>query len=265
MGSAPPRVAPVGATDSGFLWADTKVYWRYRPSSPERALVCAVGFACGFVLGYLFYGLWQAGAVLGVAVGFVAIRFWVSRRITAQMKSIRLQFRDLLESLATSLGAGRNIPDAFAAAASDMGELHHPGSDIAHEVNLVLAGLRNGVMIEDLLSDFAKRARVAEIHTFADIFVVVREKGGDMRSVVQNTYAIINEKIEIDLEVATTVAAAKSELNMMAAMPVLFALLLNGFGSLGGDGLIKYISTTVALGVFAAAWWVGMKMMDVEA
>jgi len=248
-----------------FLWKDSTVYWRYSPSFGQKVLWWLVGFAAGVVVGWIFYGLWVVGVIIGAIVGFGAITFFQKRKIAAQMKAIRLQFRDMLESLATSLGAGRNIPDSFHAAAADLADLHHPEAPIVKESELILAGIRNGVEIEDLLTDFAARSRVAEIQTFADVFVVVREKGGDIKSVVQNTYAIINEKIEIDLEVATMISGAKSELNMMAVMPVLFALLLNGFGSFGGEGIVKYLSTTAALIVFVVAYLVGAKMMDVEA
>ncbi|MDR2252623.1 MAG: type II secretion system F family protein [Bifidobacteriaceae bacterium] len=249
-----------------YLWADTKVYWRHDMSRPERLAVFLLGAAAGAGVGWIFYGVLPLALVAAAAVGIVAVKLWRSRRIKKQMQSLRLQFRDLLESLASSIGAGRNIPDSFEAAQSDLSELYSADADIVREVRLVLAGLRNGVQIETLLSDLAARSRVAEIQTFADIFVVVREKGGDMKSVVENTYAIINEKTEIDLEVETMISSGKSELNMMAVMPIIFAVILNTMGGLGGGpGLLKYLSATAALIVFGVAYWLGLKIMNVEA
>jgi tight adherence protein B len=261
----PAPVAMAPKVESQFLWPDTKVYWRYQMGIVERTAIFIAGAIAGAAVGWVFYGLWPLSLVVGVVVGVFALKLWRGRGIKKQTQAIRLQFRDLLESLASSLGAGRNIPDSFTAAQVDLLELYSPDADIVTEVGLVLAGLRNGFPIEVLLADLAARSRVAEIQTFADIFVVVREKGGDIKSVVENTYAIINEKIEIDLEVATMIASGKSELNMMAVMPILFAMLLNGFGGFGGDGMAKYIGTTVALAVFGLAYWLGLKIMDVEA
>ncbi|MDR1635414.1 MAG: type II secretion system F family protein [Bifidobacteriaceae bacterium] len=261
---APPNTAEDRAPDQ-FLWPDTKVYWRYDMPPAERAAVFVAGGLAGAAIGWIFYGLLPLAVLAGVAVGLVAIKFWRSRRIKKQMEALRLQFRDLLESLASSIGAGRNIPDSFEAAQSDLSELYAADADIVTENRLLLAGLRNGIPIETLLSDLASRSRVAEIQTFADIFVVVREKGGDMKTVVENTYQIISEKIEIDLEVATMIASGKSELNMMAVMPLIFALLLNSMGGLGGSpGLLKYASATLALIVFGVAYWLGLKIMNVE-
>ena len=87
-----------------------------------------------------------------------------------------------------------------------------------------------------------------------------------MKEVIGSTYKIINDKMEIDMEIQTMITSAKSELSMMCCMPVVFVIVLNSMGSnITGRGTVSgYISTTIALMIFVAAYYVGRKIMSIK-
>jgi tight adherence protein B len=256
--------SPEPEQDEVFLYRDTMVYYKYDMPFMEKTLTWIVGAVIGFVLGFIFYDLIYLQVIFAVIVGFTVVPIRRKQIIRKQIKTLKIQFKDMLESVATSIGAGKNIPESFKVALDDMRDQFPDDAYIVKELDVIRAGMNNGVTIENLLLDLSKRSRVDDIAAFADIFIVVREKGGNMRNVVQNTYEIINDKIDIEMEVETTISGSKSELNMMTVMPVLFCLMLNGMGTLTGGGTMKYIATTIGLVLFVVAYVVGSKIMDIK-
>ena len=84
-----------------------------------------------------------------------------------RLKSLREQFKDLLESLSASYSAGRNTPDAFQDACNDMISIYGEESDIVRELELICTGLNNNINIEVLLTDFAERSGLDDVMSFA--------------------------------------------------------------------------------------------------
>ena len=172
----------------------------------------------------------------------------------------------MLESISTSIGAGRNVMDSFINAVEDLREQFSPEAYIVKETENIVHGLNNNINIENLLLDMAERSGIDDIRIFADVFATCYRKGGDIKEVVSSTYKIINDKIEIEMEINTMITSAKTELSMMCCMPVVFVMVLNSMGSnITGRGTMSgYLATTVAIVIFVAAYFVGQKIMAIK-
>lgn len=249
-----------------YIFPDSKVYFEYNMPLAEKILMFVIGFIVGVVVGFVFYDLWFVSVILGVVVGIALIPIRQKQRINKQIETLKKQFKAMLESISTSIGAGRNMVDSFTNALTDLREQFSPDAYIVKEVENILSGLNNNINIEDLLRDMAERSGIDDIQTFADVFDTCYRKGGDMKEVIGSTYKIINDKMEIQMEIQTMITSAKSELSMMCCMPVVFVFVLNTMGSnITGRGTMSgYIATTVALAIFVGAYFIGRKIMSVK-
>jgi tight adherence protein B len=249
-----------------YLFADSIVYTEYKVPIVERIGCMVVGFAAGFLLGEIFYGMLPIAIITAVIVSVIAVKIWSSFRIEKRSKELKLQFRDMLESVATSIGAGENVAGAFISAYADMRMQYSEDSYIVQELANIVGGMNNNLTIEELLNDFAMRSGLEDIQSFASVFETAYRKGGNIRQVIQSTYEIINDKMSVELEIQTMTASANAELNMMLAMPVVIILMLRFFGgSFSGQGSVtSVISTTIALAIFAASYFIGKKLMSIK-
>lgn len=249
-----------------YIFQDSKIYFEYDMKLPEKILMFVIGFIVGAIVGYVFYSLVWVSVVVGIIVGIVLIPFRKKQQINKQINVLKVQFKAMLESISTSVGAGRNITDSFINAVGDLREQFSEEAYIVKETENIVHGLNNNINIENLLLDMADRSGIDDIRTFADVFATCYRKGGDIKEVVTSTYKIINDKIEIEMEINTMITSAKTELTMMCCMPVVFVMVLNSMGSnITGRGTMSgYIATTVAIVIFVAAYFIGQKIMAIK-
>ncbi|MBR5508465.1 MAG: kinase, partial [Lachnospiraceae bacterium] len=184
----------------------------------------------------------------------------------ARLKQLRLQFKDLLESLTASYSAGRNTPDAFADARNDMQSIYGEESDIVNELQVICIDLANNINIEELLLDFAQRSELDDVMSFANVFEVCNRQGSDMKRIVSDTREIINDKIEIEMEIDTMLSGNKNELNIMMVMPVVIVLSLSGMGTMTivSNSPVNLLVKIICLGIFGVAYIIGRKIVDIK-
>lgn len=259
-------------------------YKVYYMGKTEKIICFIAAFLVGAMLGYLFFGgigkdefgkptIVTYVLNIGISAGtgmFTGCKFMpirVQQILKKRNKMLRQQFRDMLECLTTSLGAGKNVTDAFIAVQGDLGVQYDADAFILQELAVIVSGLRNNQAIEDLLYDFGKRSGVKEILMFANIFKISYRKGGNIKDIICNTNEIMKGKMEIAEEIETVITSGKSELNTMMAMPILLIGMIKmmspdfaeNFTSLTG-----IISTVIALGMFVAAFYIGRSVMEIR-
>ena len=219
----------------------------------------------GVVL-YIFYENIFISAFVGIICGFLFVPIRKKQVIKKRKQKLNLQFRGLLDALATSIGAGKNMYDSFATATDDLIIQFTEESDIVKEVRIIRSGLDNNMQIEDMLLNFAERSGLPDIRNFANVFATCYKKGGNIKDVIKNTAAIIGDKIEIHMELETMVAGQKNEQNIMLVMPIIFIIVMK---SMGGELIdltspIGIISVSVALVIFIAAYFVSKKILNIK-
>lgn len=259
-------------------------YKVYYMSKKEKILNFLLAFIAGAAVGYLFFGgigkddygnatriTYILDISIPAAVGlFAGIKFIPIRTdqiLKKRNKMLRQQFRDMLECLTTSLGAGKNVTDSFIAVQSDLAVQYEENAFILQELKVIISGMTNNQAIEDLLYDFGQRSGVKEILMFANIFKISYRKGGNIRDIIVNTNTMLKDKMEIAEEIETVITSGKSELTTMMVMPILLVGMIKmmspdfakNFTSLTG-----IISTCVALVMFVVAYFVGRTIMEIK-
>lgn len=259
-------------------------YKVYYMSVIEKTLYFLIAFIIGALLGYLFFGgigkdefgrptaltyflNISISAGVGIFAGMKFIPVRTQQILKKRNKILRQQFRDMLECLTTSLGAGKNVTDSFIAVQGDLAIQYEEDAFILQELKAIISGMNNNQAIEDLLYDFGKRSGVKEILMFANIFKISYRKGGNIKDIICNTNEIMKDKMEIAEEIETVITSGKSELNIMMIMPILLIGMIKVMSPDFADNFTSMtgiIATVVALVLFVAAFYIGRAVMEIK-
>lgn len=242
-------------------------YYVYHMKPIERIYGGSLGLFAGFFISMVFFRNLLLSAVAGIVMIIPGMRKYKIYLMEKRLKDLLLQFRDMMESLTSSLSTGKNTQGAFQDAYADMENIYGRKADIVHEIELIVNGLYNGQNIDNLLQNFAARSHLDDIESFATTFEVTNRYGGDLKKVVGETRQIINDKIETEQEIETLLTANKNELNIMTLMPFVIMLTLNGLGNMSivENTPVNVLTKIIALGLFVAAYLMGRKIVDIKA
>lgn len=240
-------------------------YTVYILSLRERIIAIAVGFAIGFGASLIYFNNKIVSVIVGIVVGYKAMDIYRGMLFRNRQKELRLQFRDLLESLSNSYTVGMTANRAFHTAYNDMTVEHGDDSYITREVQLICAAHDNqGIEIKDMLNDFAMRSGIDDVRSFAGVFDVSSNLGGDIAKIIRETRDMIGEKIEIEMEIQTMVTGQRNQLNVLAIMPLVMSLVTRSFSQDSSlDGLVIGVKIA-ALGLFVFAYWLGTRIVDIK-
>lgn len=223
------------------------------------AIVCAAA-------AWVFFENIPLCIITAIAGGIAFVPIRTRAVIAKRKKQLMLQFREFLESLSTSIGAGANINRALASAYRDLQLQFAPDADIVAETEILLVGMANGFRLEELLEDFADRSGVEDIRDFASVYAASAKQGGNIRNVILNTVKVIRDKVEVEMEIETMVSGQKIEQYAMLAMPVVFVAMLKSFG----EGLVDLTSgpgtagMIIALVLFIAAFFLSRVILNIK-
>lgn len=259
-------------------------YKAYKMEPNEKMLYFLAAFIVGAFVGFIFYGglakdeygratvlTYILDAAVMVIVGLVTGKMFLPIRkaqiINKRKKELRSQFIALLDSLSTSIASGKNVPNAFLAARDDLRIQYPEEAYIIQEVNNIISGIRNNVDVGSMLTDFGERSGIRDIQTFGKVFETAYEKGANLKDVVRNSNEILSTKIQMEEEIETKVASTKNEQNIMLIMPIVLVAMIklsggdfaNNFATASG-----IITTTISIGIFVVAYFVGRKILNIE-
>ncbi len=253
-------------------------------SPKEKILYFLLAFATGAFVAYLFYGglakdeygnpttaTYVLNIIICSLVGLLAAKFYIPIRTEKlQEKSVnklRIQFRDMLDSLTTSLNAGMNVTDSFINVYEDLKVQYDEDAYIIRELEVILESIRNNIDIEDALMDLGVRSGIDDIKSFANVFKLSYRKGGNIKDIIRNTHEIISEKMEIEEDIKSMVSSNKREQNMMTVMPVgivgIIKLMSGDFGANFSTG-IGVLSTTIGVVIFVISYFLGKSILDIK-
>lgn len=239
-------------------------YTVYVLSMRQKIVAVLAGFIIGFGASYIYFDSKILGIIVGLIAGYKAISIYRNSLFRKRHNELRLQFRDALESLSNSYTVGMTANRAFHSAYSDMVVEHGTDAYITQELQLICSTHDNqGVEIKDMLNDLAIRSGIDDVKSFAGVFDVSTNLGGDIAKVVRETRDMISDKVEIEMEIQTMVTGQKNQLNILAIMPIVMSLLTRSFGS-GSAGAMVIVVKLLALALFVFAYWMGTKIVDIK-
>lgn len=221
-----------------------------------------------FCIGMLFYERIVIGLLMSPC-GFFLLYFRRKELLEKQKDTLRLQFKDMLYYLSISISAGKSVESAFVDVEKAMRSLYPDGkAQIMFELKRINGQLAMREPLENLLADLAERSGIEDIRCFSDVFVICRKTGGNLVEVVQHASRIIREKIEMQSEIQTMIAAKKMEQRILSITPFAMVLFVKTasadfmgalFGTFSGSMVM-----TAALLLIGIGYAVSMRIMNIR-
>ena len=242
-------------------------YTEYRLSEKQFSLAAVVGGVIAFTAAYLFYRSVIVSLIFSAA-GLLAPRQHRNSLLIRRRERLKIQFKEALYSLTSSLAAGRSVENAFVSSLDDLRLLYpDPRTEVIREFEIIRSRMAYGEPLEQTLDDFSKRAQIDDITQFVDVFIICKRSGGDLVEVIRRTSQTIGEKLEIQQEIAVMVAQKRYESRIMMAVPFIFLAFLSMTAPDYMAPLyqgVGYVLLTVSLLLLAVCYWFMIRVMSVQ-
>lgn len=246
---------------------EKKDYEQYSFRVTDWACYLLRVFVITGVIGYLFYDSVRAFVLL-IPVGIWQYHSVKKQKTEEQKRRLTTQFRSLMEGLVTSLTAGYSLEHAFRDVGKELAYVYPETAEIFGELEWILSGLDRNIPIEELLKDFGERSGSEDIRNFANVIRAAKRSGGNLIRIIQKTVHSITDKMAVEEEIATMIAAKKLEQKIMLVMPygILGYLRLTNGGFLEvlyHNGLGVCLMTGFLIGIYLAGLW-AERIMDIK-
>ncbi|MBE5909896.1 type II secretion system F family protein [Pseudobutyrivibrio sp.] len=245
------------------------VYYQCNMTKKDHITVYVLASFLAAAVVYLFYHLIIISVVLGLFLGYFLEKIYAQSTITKRQKKLLLEFRDFLENMSVAANAGDVEYKAILSARNALKQVYDDDADIIIEINNIINQYENGGRkLTDLFMDFANRSQLEDVKSFATIFSVIEGKSNNFGAIINQTYNIIGDKIEITEEIETAITSSKSETYTMLCMPIIIVIFMSALGSGFMDSLftttVGHIVATVALALFAASFVIAVKAINIK-
>lgn len=178
------------------------------------------------------------------------------------------EFKDMIQSMASSLNTGYSVENAIRQTHREMLVMYPKEARINRELGVMAQQVYIHMSAEQIFEELAGRVRLEEVRNFSHVFGAAKRSGGDMIGIIQNTTKQIGDKIEVQREIETELAAKQYEFRVMSAIPyVMIAYMALSFpefmsclyGNPIGIGVMS-----ICLGIYIGAYALGVRMVKIE-
>ncbi len=185
--------------------------------------------AAGMILGKIYFDSFVAGAALS-AVFLLLYPYFRRQEEEKAKRELLLQFKDLLYSMAASFSVGRNMKQALSESLDFWGNTYGETDRIVKEVRRMLRSMEEANETDvKVLKDFAERSGLRDIQDFANVYESCKTTGGDMGRAISRATEVIADRIEMDRELRSMMAAKLSEGRIVGLAPVALVLAMRTF------------------------------------
>ena len=125
-----------------------------------------------------------------------------------------------------------------------------------------------GEPLERMLMDFADRSHMEELQYFAQVFSIGKRSGGNIVSIMNNTIRMIQERMEVEEEIATITAEKMLEFQVMTIIPMAIIIYLRI--SAGGlleclyGNLTGILVMSCCLMIYGGCYLYGRRLLEFE-
>lgn len=179
----------------------------------------ATSALAGAALTMLWIG--SPAAVVGAIAGAIGPEVFLRRRIAQRSARIAEQLPDVLAGLGAPIRAGASLPQAFAAARD---EAEPPLRGV---LDRTCRDLSAGVPQDEAIGLFASRCGVPEARLAARALRVGRQAGAELARVVDEVAETLRDRDRLAREMRAATAQARVSAIVVAALPVVFLLLMS--------------------------------------
>lgn len=220
---------------------------------------------CG--LAYLFYDSWAA-AILLAPVSVLYLHQWREECCQRKEAEFRGQFRDAMQIMAGSLKTGYAVENAIRTTERDLRALYSGDSRIRKEFERMVHKLDMNRAAELVMQEFAAQVHQEDAEHFAVVFASAKRMGGDSIGILKSTVRMLGDKMEVEREIQTMLAAKRLEFRVMCVIPLAMVLYMRltfpEFLSVLYDSTAGTVVMTGCLCVYVFAYRLGKKLIQIE-
>ena len=186
--------------------------------TPAEWLVVRIGVAgfTAFALGALGGG--AIGAVIGLAIGWFACRYFLRRRVARRRATFADQLPDMLQLLVGALQAGFSLPQALDTV------VREDTQPIAGEIARALARTRLGASLEEALEVVALRMESPDFTWLVMAIRIQRHVGGNLAELLLTTVHTMRERSALRRQVRALSAEGRMSAYVLIGLPIMLAL-----------------------------------------
>ncbi len=243
-------------------------YRIYNLSGKEKFKFIAIGYICFFAVGYIFYKSLFISGFAGFIIFFLLKKY---RHYKAEKRRnyLLMQFKDLLYGLSASVSTGKSMAEGLKEGLESLRLIYDEHTPLVTELEGITKGIFDNRGSEaELLSDFAGRSGCQDIESFVDVYLSIRETGGDMEKVISKTADILTDKISIEKEIKAIISQKQFESKIITAMPLVILVGLNVTSSGYIDPLYETFTgrviMTISLAGIIFAYNMTSKITDIK-
>ena len=231
-------------------------------------LVFAIGI--GAVL-YVYYRVLIVSIVGGLLIAIPQEKNYSRSVVEKRQNKLRLQFNEFLEIISISIsgGSGRSMENAVRDSVRELKMIFNDKADIVKEIELIISDYeRAGIPMKNGFKELGVRSEIDDIISFATVYETIDGKTSDFGYIITQTHEIIKDKVEITMEIETTISAAKSEAYMMLVLPLIIVVVMSAMGGGLMDSLFTTftgrMAATVGVGCTFASYVIATKATEIE-
>ena len=209
-------------------------------------LLFAVAIAIIF---YIYYHSLIVSIIGGLVVAVFQEKNYAKSVCRKRMKQLRLQFKEFLSIISISIsgGAGRSMENAIIESIADLEAIYNDKSDIVREIKLIVSDYQSAsIPMTQGFKELGERSEIDDIISFASIYSTIEGKTSDFGFIISQTHDIIRDKVEIQMEIETTITSAKSEAYTMLVLPLVLIVVMSSMGSDLMGGLFTTLTGRIA-------------------
>ena len=257
----------VNTSKSQNFTSDIIDYTTYKMKPVEYEITLLLAAVVLFLIGYIFYrSIILALLLTPLSIFYPKIR--TKQIIKKRNSELKLQFRDALQSLSSSLHGGKSFESAMRSAIADLLIQYEAGSYIIREFEIIVRKLESNETIERAFEEFAERSKLEEIQNFAEVLEICKRTGGNLISAIKSSTDIIADKIEVLNDISSIIAEKKLEQNILSIMPIALILMLSvsakDFMLPVFTEIIGKVVMTISMLLFTAAYFIAEKITNIE-
>lgn len=239
----------------------------YQFTAKEHVLYLTVWCLVCSGMGWIFYDTPEMG-IFGIMSYWICYKGVYKYKMWQHQRQIRLEFKDTMMSIYSSLSAGATLEESMKRVLVDMERSLKNGARMVDELRLICQKMERNVPVGQCLEEMALRCDNKDMQNFSQIISIGKRQGGNMVQLVRDSVEKIQRRIEISHEIEGTIGAKRGEFVFMSCIPVGIIMYMRVFSpefmSVLYDNIIGRICMTVCMIIYIAAILLGMHILRLD-
>ena len=187
---------------------------------------------------------WQLSAgIWGFILAIVICLMLLQLRISKRRQAFSNQLGDMLTMIANALRAGFSFMQAMDHIAKEM------DAPVKTEIRKVVQEVNIGIPLEDALENMNKRVKSSDFELVVAAVLIQRQVGGNLAQILDTISFTINDRLRMRREVHALTSQGRLSGMVLAAIPVVMAIILQIINPHYLDPLINEPVGRIAVGL----------------